>query len=170
VGFLDKLLGRAEESVTSSPALHPEASAEAFTAQLSGAGLSLDSLGVSTALDQMIAFYLGQRCDRCDPDADGDMLLFQWGVFDWGRGPSFQFNLTRQFTIADALGDEGMSQLSLTLHFEPADALAALGKGNQWCTSPAESAAFARSVKSSAAFAALIGAVPSRAELDWGGV
>ena len=30
-------------------------------------------------------------------DEEQDMLLFQYGVFDWGQGERFELDLTRQF-------------------------------------------------------------------------
>ena len=44
------------------------------------------------------------------------MLLHQWGTYDWGEGPSFQFDITRQL-ISVAGADDDMWQLSVTLHF-----------------------------------------------------
>jgi hypothetical protein len=54
-------------------------------------------------------------------ETDGDMLLFQWGTYDWGMGKSFEIDLTRQ-TIDD-LDDvdaqtDSMRQLHITLKFE----------------------------------------------------
>jgi hypothetical protein len=51
-----------------------------------------------------------------DDDADGDMLLFQYGTYDWGNGKFFEFNVTRQFIKAN---EDEPYQLSMTLFFEP---------------------------------------------------
>jgi hypothetical protein len=37
----------------------------------------------------MLAFYASDRAADC-AGVDGDMLLFQWGIFDWGSGPTVQ--------------------------------------------------------------------------------
>ena len=47
---------------------------------------------------------------------DSDMLLFQYGTYDWGKGDFFEFNITRQFMEAD---EDEPYQLSMTLYFDP---------------------------------------------------
>jgi hypothetical protein len=65
------------------------------------------------------------------------MLLYQWGVYDdVGGGRSFHFDLTRQFMLTDSDGDDGMSQLSLTLHFKPTPELEGIEDSNEWCHAP----------------------------------
>jgi hypothetical protein len=51
-------------------------------------------------------------------DEDGDMLLFQYGSYNWGKGRSFEFNVTRQFIKQN---EDEPYQLSMTLFFEPID-------------------------------------------------
>jgi len=170
MGLFDRLLGRDAGTVSGELALNPAESVESFSAAVGASGLSIEALRAAEAVQQVLAFYRTRRFDRCDPEADGDMLLYQWGVFDWGEGPSFQFDLTRQFMIADALGDEGMSQLSLVLHYALTDALSALPAGNVWCMSPRKADAFERTVLGSAAYAAVAGISPEHVELRWGGV
>ena len=53
-----------------------------------------------------------------DDDKDADALLFQYGTYDWGKGESFQFDITRQFIKPD---EDEPYQLSMTLHFEPVE-------------------------------------------------
>jgi hypothetical protein len=77
----------------------------------------------------------------------GDMLLFQWGTYDWhdGKGPSFQFELARQFVIAGFepdRADDAIWQLRVTLHYAPSDATAAVGDGNRWCERMPDTSAF----------------------------
>ncbi|MDR2633709.1 MAG: hypothetical protein LBC51_08840 [Treponema sp.] len=47
---------------------------------------------------------------------DGDMLLFQYGLYDWGKGRFFEFDITRQFIKQN---EDEPYQLSMTLLFEP---------------------------------------------------
>jgi len=85
----------------------------------------------------MFAFYQAVQAQGCEgPDAD--MLLFQWGTYDWGTGRHFSLNITRQFIEADLEDDDAISQLGLTFRFEPTAALEALGAGNRWCDGPTE--------------------------------
>src|SRR5262245_23394573 len=80
----------------------------------------LSALSPEDGISLMLAFYQAERADGCEVDEDGDMLLYQWGCYDWGQGESFDFNISRQFV--DAKGDdEGIRQLSLTFKFKPSD-------------------------------------------------
>jgi hypothetical protein len=83
------------------------------------------------------------------------MLLFQWGTFDWGEGPRFELDITRQFIEDDEQDDDAISQLCLTFRFEPTAERDALGDGNRWCDGLAEIAGFRQFAMSSAAFLAL---------------
>lgn len=118
-----------------------------FKRRLRGSGKELEALGVKEGLDAMLAFYRETRVRNCELDADGDMLLFQWGTSE-GRGPTeddeaegearFSVNLTRQLMPSDAEGE--IWQLGLTFEFEPE--FEDLGDGNDWCHSPSELADF----------------------------
>ena len=141
----------------------------AFQGFLAAAGLSLDSLTPDQAVGSMVQFYREVRADDVDMDDDGDALLFQWGVYDWGEGVFFDYNITRQLIYADTalpdpaadgeeawgekeeVGDEDLEadgddiifgQLSLTLKFAPTDSLRAIADGNKWCQGLAELPAF----------------------------
>ena len=65
-----------------------------------------------------------------DADAECDMLLFQYGTWNWGDefGKHFCLDITRQFMFP-AEGEP--YQLSLHLIFEP-EAFRFLGSGNCW--------------------------------------
>jgi hypothetical protein len=49
-------------------------------------------------------------------EEDGDILLFQYGTYDWGKGKFFRFNITRQFIKSN---EDEPYQLSMTLFFDP---------------------------------------------------
>jgi hypothetical protein len=89
----------------------------------------------STAVASMIAFYRDVRAEECDLEADGDMLLFQWGTYDWGQGPRFEFDITRQFIVGDG-GDDDIRQLHMTFRFESDEFLRSLVAGDRWCRTP----------------------------------
>ena len=84
-------------------------------------GNRVADLDARDAVDAMLAFYLVVRGEDVDLESDGDMLLFQWGTYDWGEGTSFQYEVTRQFIVDSAEGsdDEAFWHLSLTLHLVP---------------------------------------------------
>ena len=96
------------------------------------------------------------------------MLLYQWGVFDWGQGETFEFDVTRQFISARAFGDDAISQLRMTVFFlEPTREMRMLGAGNRWCTRPAETADFRAFIVGSPAFRLSNGAARKRVEVGW---
>jgi hypothetical protein len=96
----------------------------------------------------MINFYIIRRVDDCELDQDGDMLLYQWGTYDWGQGRWFEFNITRQYMHTGG-EDEDIFQLSLTLKYSATTELDALLSGNRWCRSPLELDDFLEFISSS---------------------
>ena len=92
-------------------------------------------------VQRMCSYYRDLRSDDVDLEHQGDMLLFQWGTYDWGRGKHFKVDITRQL-IRGGGDDENIWQLHLTYYFLPSDALSALGSGNRWCKTPSELPAF----------------------------
>ena len=121
----------------------------------------LDSISLHDGLGAMIELYRAARTDDCSVDEDGDMLLFQWGTYDWGKGPYFEIDLTRQFAPTGG-DDEQIWQLSLTFLFWPTRTLEA---GHRWCARPAELDDFARFMWSHPALGGT--EEPVRVELDY---
>lgn len=114
------------------------------------------------AMDAMLAFYSQQRADNVVIEDDGDMLLYEWGLFSFSGPESFQLGLTRQFIETD---EDEPYQLRLTLHFVPTDSLRRLKGGSNWCHSPEELPAFRQFVEDSEAFRAIADSKPSRVEV-----
>ena len=72
-----------------------------------------------SALISILEFYRTYKTDVEDENVDDDMLLFQYGAYDWdGSGGRFEFNLTRQIVDPD---DEEYYQVRLTLYYKTAD-------------------------------------------------
>jgi hypothetical protein len=85
------------------------------------------------ALDAFLDWYETERAEDVVPlDHDGDLLLFQWGT----GNATFDYDITRQFTVADDVDDDAIWQLHLTLHFEPSIQTRLLGAGIKWCSHP----------------------------------
>jgi hypothetical protein len=118
-------------------------------------------------IEAMFSSYADERVDGCDVDEDGDMLLFQWGTYDWGNGPAFEVNITRQLIATD--DEEGAPrQLSLTFRFDSTAAPTGLKDGNKWCESPNELAAFRRFVSRAKALQEVGQQSPAGVELQYG--
>ena len=114
----------------------------------------------------MTGFYREERAEGCAVDGDGDMLLYQWGTYDWGEGESFELDITRQLITGGE--DDDIFQLSLTFRFRPTAALRELGASNRWCHSPDELEDFRAFVHGSAAFLAVGHKVAPDVRLDYG--
>jgi hypothetical protein len=116
--------------------------------------------GIQSFLD----FYVHSRATGCKIEDKGDMLLFQWGTYDWGAGEFFELDITRQFIESD-VEDAEVLQLHLTFQFSPRAALKKVGDGNQWCSSPKDVRAFGQFIMKSAALAAVTGLTPKKVSL-----
>ncbi len=125
-------------------------------------GQPIEAVTARRAIEVMFEFYAEQRAEDVAIDEDGDMLLYEWGVYSLTGPESFQLDITRQFIVVD---EDEPYQLHLTLHFNPTDALRQLENGNVWCHSPNELPAFKQFVESSAPFEAVADAKPSYVEL-----
>jgi len=120
--------------------MKPRAAKTRFLKRLEAAGLALEDLTPSAGVEAMLSYYADERAEGCPVADDGDMLLFQWGTYDWGEGPAFEVDLTRQLIHTDTKAEK-VRQLRLTFRFEPSVGAAA-GEQNRWCLSPAGLAEF----------------------------
>lgn len=105
-----------------------------FEEALHASGADLLSLTPRMAFERMTAFFRETRAEDCDSARDGDMLLYQWGTYDWGEGKRFEFGVTRQLIPVCGEGDD-IWQLQLTIRLDPEDRLLGLGAGDRWCHS-----------------------------------
>jgi hypothetical protein len=72
-----------------------------------------------TALASMLAFYNNYKTNIEINNPDDDMLLFQYGTYNWdGNGGKFELDLTRQIIDPD---DEEYHQVKLTLYYKATD-------------------------------------------------
>lgn len=141
----------------------------AFLRYLQQRGLVASQLSAEDAVDTAIGFFESERADDAEAEM-GDMLLFQWGTYDWhdGKGLSFQFELARQFVLAGfspEQADDAMWQLRLTLHYPPSEAAEAVGAGERWCERVADVGAFHTFIRTTPALAFASSMNPDRVEL-----
>jgi hypothetical protein len=140
---------------------------EEFINLLSQSNYKLDELKPSEGISLMLKFYRQVRAENCALDEDGDMLLYQWGTYDWGTGRSFAFNITRQFVDSSKEEDEdAMSQLSLTFYFQPIPKLNEMKASNQWCSAPEELDDFMTFIIASEAFQQVASSQADRISLE----
>ena len=104
-------------------------------------GKEVSQLKPGEAVDLIIDFYKEIRADECDLDGQSDMLLFQWGVYNWGDGEYFEYSIIRQFILPaiaeenNIRGEDSIWHLSLTFRFLPSETMKELKAGNKWCSS-----------------------------------
>ncbi len=136
----------------------------AFDRFLASWGVDPDTLDAVTAVDVMLEWYQFERAeDVVALDEDGDLLLFQWGSYDWGEGRSFQYEIVRQLIVAE--DDDGIWQLSVTLYYPESEETQALGAGHRWCPHPRGADDFRGSIESTDATAYAHRAPPSRIDV-----
>ena len=146
--------------------MQPSESQSRLEKLIADSGSSLSALTAAEAIRFMFAFYREVRAANCPLKENGDMLLFQWGGYDFGEGETYRYDITRQFIQSGSEGDDGMSQLSLTVHFTVTDKLRLL-KGNRWCLSPAEADEFEQFIRTHEATLAVATLKPLKGTLDW---
>lgn len=114
-------------------------------------GVEVNRLDASTAASLMMDWYRQAQADDVNFSADGDMLLFEWGTYNW-REKSFRYSVTRQF-IVEGLpdDDEALWQLAFCFHYPSTADTDALGSGTQWCESLYELDDFGAGIESAKA-------------------
>jgi hypothetical protein len=132
-------------------------------------GLALSSMAAPDAVLSMVEFYRTVRCTDVAPER-GDALLYQWGLYNWGKGEHFEFNLTRQLIRRGGAADSDIHQLSLTLFFTPSPEFADVGKSDRWCWSVADLAPFESFIRQGQTYLAVATAMPISSGLAYGTV
>ena len=145
----------------------PENAKEEFEYLIRRSGMPMGDLTPAQGIRLMLDFYANIRADNCEAD-DGDMLLFEWGTYNWGDGLSFQLNIARQFiTQGEDEDDSAILQLSFTFHFNPSAQFDALQSGNRWCSSPDELRGFEAFITGSKGYRTVQALKPLKVTLDW---
>jgi len=97
---------------------------------------SLQDGNANTICSTMCRFYESTRIDGCDIEADGDMLLFQYGLASDEQ--SFYIDITRQMTVDIGEEDDCMYQLHVTAEYSLTPDIQAIGGGCEWCYEPSK--------------------------------
>jgi hypothetical protein len=137
-----------------------------FLRYLAARGESVQKITPSRALESVLAFYLEVRAEGCDLTADQNMLLFQWGTYDWGKGEHFEVDLARQFIFGDG-EDEDVWQFHVMFRFAPIELFRQLANGDRWCKSLEELPEFTSFVRGHPATLAVGSRTDAVASLDY---
>lgn len=114
--------------------------------------------------DLMLSFYAEVRVQGCDPADDQDMLLVEWGSFDWGDGRAFEVDFSRQLTLPAARGGTVWG-LHVVYRFAPTGTIGAIPQGNDWWGSADRIGEFAEGLQANEALAAVAGKEPQSVEI-----
>jgi hypothetical protein len=131
--------------------MKPSDSAEALDRYLQRTG-GLENASLNDLILSVIQFYTDCPASSVSDDAWADMLLFQYGCYDWGDGEMFELDLTRQFIIVDEEDDDAISQLHFTAYFKIGGDLRAIGSHDRWCKGHGEIDEFRCEILNSPAF------------------
>ena len=93
----------------------------AFADFIKGKGLESNGLSLSSFSKLFIDYYQEVRFEEySDEEADEDLLLFQYGSYDWGDGRFFEVDFTRQYyKLFSEEGDNEVIQQRFTFYFDP---------------------------------------------------
>ncbi len=110
-----------------------------LTAMLTAAGLKLASPSVADLSKALTVFrdFSEIPVDDVNKAEDGDMVLLQYGTYNWGSGEFFEVDLVRQLMAPgeeDEEDDNLIFQLHCTFRFEPTESLRAFGSFERWMT------------------------------------
>jgi len=167
----------ADGAISKEPAMKAAHALTEFKHFLRQKGKIVAQLTPYEAVDIMIAHYTEIRADDCSLEEDGDTLLFQWGIYDWGQGrPCFEYNITRQLIYYENLAEVGeeewigevINELSLTLQYESTKDLEDLSEGNRLCSDLNDVKAFKEFISSCAATKCVQHFTPKAITLTYG--
>ena len=76
------------------------------------------SFTASEAFDIFEKFFFIFDIKNFSKDSDNDTVLYQCGVYDWGKGKKFEIDFTRQLSFKEDGEYKGMKQLHFTLYYD----------------------------------------------------
>ena len=93
---------------------------DSFGRYLRGKGVTMNSLSLSSFPGLFVGYYLDVQFDNLDLENDGDLLLYQYGTYDWGSDMFFTIDFVRQFCVMpDGELDPDIFQQHITFYFDP---------------------------------------------------
>ncbi len=116
------------------------------------------------SVEAMTRFYRDHRIVKDLHSPDDDMLLFQYGTYDWdGKGAAFDLDLTRQVPNPE---EEEFFQLRLTLRYRPGD-IGDLKSFNLWSINSPSLTEWVSSIKQSEGYVRASNAIPFEYNVTW---
>ncbi len=147
--------------------LNPECSVSSFRSFALQSHVHADDITAEEAVRLMLAFYTQVTAPEGLLEDRGDVLHFEWGLYQCGEAELFHFELNREFTEKWKGDDNGVSRFTLGLHYRPTFTLRALKPGDAWCCSRAEIQDFGRRMLSDEVYRAIECLPPAEVALEW---
>lgn len=98
--------------------MNEETFLESFTNYLQEKGLSESSLSLDLFPQIFIEYFQEIKFEEVEEENDGDMILFQYGIYNWGKGRVFELNFTRQFCeVFPEVEAHQIFQLGVTFYY-----------------------------------------------------
>jgi hypothetical protein len=133
-----------------------ERAERAFRDYLEGKGLNEKDLSLSSFVSIFIGYYNDVQFPELDPASDGDLLLFQYGTYDWGEGRYFEVDFTRQFyEVFHENDDHEIYQQRFTFYFAPAQ-FESVASFKTWSSSHQDLEDFESAIKQSVGYSQAI--------------
>lgn len=120
---------------------------------------------LQNAIDEFIKLYMNDIEQSPPAHEEADMLLFQYGTYDWqdGRGTLFNVNLTRQVEVPN---EEEYIQLGLTLFYDPKE-VGALEAWSSWSVDDANLEVWQTKIQQTEGYQQTVGRIPKDVLIDW---
>ena len=128
---------------------------------------NIDDLDINEFIDIAVNLFIEIGVEGVDySDSTSDMLLFQYGVYDWGdeNGEHFSFDITRQICVSE---EDEPYQLNFTLVFDP-DSFSKIKSHDSWSDQFDSSIDFVNHIKSTAGYEAANKSEIKKVELIFG--
>jgi hypothetical protein len=135
-------------------------------------GLKEKDLSLSSLPDLFLSYFQHIQFETVGEENDGDMLLYEYGTYDWGQGEQFQIGLTRQLIEAhdeEVEQEDFMYQLQVTF-FYPASGFESVSSFNQWSSDSLSLTDFQRMIVNSVGYQTALPKTPLRLEITTGKV
>ena len=129
----------------------------AFADFIKGKGLESNNLSLFSFPKIFIDYYRDVKFEEySDIEADEDVLLFQYGIYDWGNGRFFEADFTRQYyKVFSDEGDNKVIQQRFTFYFDPS-VFGTLKAFNLWSNDYNDLSIFESNIRSSEGYIAAL--------------
>lgn len=146
------------------PGPRPETSGDALRRYLAANVGGVDAAPIAAFVAGAVGFYRDVAVGGRMRGEGSDMLLFQYGCYDWGEGPAFEVDVTRQFAH-DRWGT--LSQLHARTSFAVEPELEALDAFEAWCGDRADADSFLATVLATPGLTGVSDRPALRREIRW---